>query len=213
MGLAIGRLVVGPLQVNCYLAACEATGEAVVIDPGDQASDVLRALDEDGLSPKAILGTHAHFDHVLGVRGLKEAIGVPYLLHPADLPVLRQMQARARLMWGVELPPPPDVDGWLEEGHEVRFGECSLRVLHTPGHSPGSVSLYDGRSVVFCGDALFAGSIGRTDLPGGDHALLVASIQGKLFALPDEVQALPGHGPPTSIGREKASNPFFRNPA
>lgn len=209
MGIAWGQLVVGPLQVNCYIAGCEETREAVVIDPGDQAPDILAALDQDGWTVVKILGTHAHWDHVLAVRELKDSTGAPYLLHPADRPILEQMQARARAMLGVELPPPPEVDAPLEEGRTVRFGSIGLRVLHTPGHSPGSVSFYDGGQVVVCGDALFAGSIGRTDLDGGDHEALLRSIREKLLSLPDAVQVLPGHGPPTTIGRERASNPFL----
>lgn len=209
MGLSIGRLVVGPLQVNAYVVACQATGEAIVIDPGDQASDILSALSEDGLVLTRIVGTHAHWDHVLAVRAVKDSTGVEYWLHEADLPVLEQMQERAWQALGVRLPPPPEVDGYLVDGQEVRLGECSLRILHTPGHSPGSVSLYDGREVAFVGDALFAGSIGRTDLPGADHETLLGSIRHKLLALPDQVRVLPGHGPATTIGRERVHNPFL----
>lgn len=202
--------MVGPLQVNCYLVACEQTAEALVVDPGDQAGDILRALEEDGLQVVKILGTHTHWDHVMAVSEVREASGAPYLIHRAELAGLSQMQARARAMLGVDLPPPPAVDGFLDEGDVVSVGNCSLRVLHTPGHSPGSLSFTDGRSVVLCGDALFAGSIGRTDLPGGDTETLLRSIREKLLTLPDSVHVLPGHGPPTTVGRERAANPFLQ---
>lgn len=201
------HLVVGPLQCNCYIVGDPETKDALVIDPGDQAEDILAAIKRHGLNLKAAIATHAHFDHVLAAEAIREATGVPFFLHAGDMPILEAMQERGMRFLGIELPPPPEVDRHYTDGDEISAGSMKLEVIHTPGHSPGSVSLLAPDEVLFSGDTLFAGSIGRTDLPGGSHEQELNSITGRLFPLGD-LPVLPGHGPPTSIEREKISNPF-----
>ena len=207
MTMLIETLAVGPLQVNCYLLGCEETREAVVVDPGGDVVRILEALKAHRLDLKRIVCTHAHFDHVGGVRELKEATGAEFFLHQDDLPLLKGVLSQA-IFFGLRAGSPPTVDGYLEEGDEIVFGRESLRVLHTPGHSPGGVSLV-GDGVVFVGDLLFAGSIGRTDLPGGSYPALIEAVQIKIFPLGDEVVVYPGHGPATTIGQERRHNPFL----
>lgn len=199
--------MVGPIQCNCYIVGDHDTKDAIVIDPGDQAEDILAAIRRHGLNLKAVVATHAHFDHVLAAEAIREATGVPFFLHLSDMPILEVMQERGMKFMGIELPPPPEVDRHYDDGDEISAGSVKLEVIHTPGHSPGSVSLLAPDEVLFSGDTLFAGSIGRTDLPGGSHELEVESIRSRLFAL-DDLPVLPGHGPPTTIDREKVSNPF-----
>ena len=200
-------LVVGPLLVNCYVVACDETKEAVVIDPGDNAPEILSLLRENDLRLTRIINTHAHFDHVGAVQELKEACGVKFYLHRDDVPILDAYEAQLAF-FGLKAGPKPEVDGFLEEGDRITFGTVTLRVLHTPGHSPGSVS-FAGDKAVFCGDLLFAGSIGRTDLPGGDYQTLIESVRTKIFPLGDEVTVCSGHGSLTTVGRERVSSPFF----
>lgn len=201
------RLVVGPIRCNCYLVGDPVTRDAIVIDPGDQPEDILAAADRHGLHLVAAVATHAHFDHVLGVEAIRKRTGVPFSLHPSDLPMLQTLQERGRRFLGLELPPPPEVDRLYSDGDELAAGSLRLEVLHTPGHSPGSVSLLAPDEAIFSGDTLFAGSIGRTDLPGGDRELELESIRKRLFALGD-LPVYPGHGSETTIDREKVSNPF-----
>ena len=202
--------VVGPLQVNCYLLGDEATHEAVIIDPGDAPRQVLARLNKHGLKLTAILCTHAHFEHVLGIRALQEATGARLLLHQADLPVLHNVPAQTRLWLGQEAEAPPEPDGFLNEGDVVHTGSIALRVVHVPGHSPGSVAFVDDEDkLVFAGDTLFAGSIGRTDIPGGDYDTLMDSIHDKLLPLDDAYRVYPGHGSPTTMGEERETNPFL----
>ncbi len=198
---------VGPLGCNCYIVGDPVTKEAVVIDPGGDADDLAAVIHEQGLVVRSIVATHAHFDHVLAAERIRELTGAPFLLHQEDKVVLSWLQESGRLFLGIDLPPPPDVDSTPDEGELLKAGELELQVLHTPGHSPGSISLV-APGAVFSGDTLFAGSIGRSDLPGGDGARLLSEIRSKLFALPDEVAVYPGHGPSTTIGREKVLNPF-----
>lgn len=201
------RLVVGPIQCNCYIVGDPQTKEAIVIDPGDQPDDILASIERHGLKLVAAVATHAHFDHVLGAEAIRERTGVPFYLHADDVPILQAMQERGLKFLGIELPPPPEVDRYYTEGDELTAGSLRLAVIHTPGHSPGSVSLVAPEEVVFSGDTLFADSIGRTDLPGGDYEQELASIRERLFPLGD-LPVYPGHGRPTSIEREKISNPF-----
>jgi glyoxylase-like metal-dependent hydrolase (beta-lactamase superfamily II) len=204
--LIIHKLPVGPIMANCFVVGCKATNLASVIDPGDESDKILLALARSNLTLKYIINTHGHFDHVGGNKRLKEATGAEILIHPLDAPMLRQLAASAA-RWGLSADDSPAPDRTVNEGDTLTFGEVTLEVLHTPGHTPGGISLFtDG--VVFVGDALFAGSIGRTDFPGGDHGTLISAIQNKLFGLPDDVKVFCGHGPETTIGVEKRTNPF-----
>jgi hydroxyacylglutathione hydrolase len=201
------RLVVGPLQVNCFILADEKTKDAVVIDPGDDAQDILKVIADKGLRVRYIVNTHAHFDHVGANKAVRDATGAELLLHEADAAVLAAVanQSRAFGMAPVSSPPP---DRLLKHGDRIVAGEVALTVLHTPGHTPGGISLLE-QGMVFTGDALFAGSIGRTDFPGGDLMTLVRSIKTNLMTLPDDTKVFSGHGPASTIGDERAENPFL----
>jgi hydroxyacylglutathione hydrolase len=201
------HVVVGPLQCNCYLVGDPVTKEAIVIDPGDEPEEILASAERHGLKILAAVATHAHFDHVLGAQAIRERLGIPFYLHAEDMPILQAMQERGLRFLGLRLPPPPEVDRHYAEGDELVAGSLRLGVIHTPGHSPGSVSLIAADEAIFAGDTLFADSIGRTDLPGGDYDQEIKSIKDRLFPLGD-LPVYPGHGPATTLGREKASNPF-----
>lgn len=206
--MLVKQLPVGPIQTNCYLAGCEKSKEGVVIDPGDEADRILAEVRAAGLTIKYILNTHAHFDHVMANQALVEATGAPLALHPLDLPLLRQNGGAT--IFGIEVPPSPDPDLALAEGDELNFGHYTLRVLFTPGHTAGHVSFYEAQAgLIFDGDVLFAGGIGRTDLPGGDYETLLNSINEKLMVLPDETVVCSGHGPVTTIGQERLTNPWL----
>ena len=204
--MIIKTLAVGPIQANCFILGCEVTLEAVVIDPGEEADRILHALAESNLTVKLIINTHGHFDHVGANKRLKEVTGAPILIHPFDAPMLHQL-ADSAAAWGMAADNSPPPDRELQDNDEVAFGKIIFKVLHTPGHTPGGISLYSN-GIVFVGDTLFSGSIGRTDFPGGDYDTLISSIQEKLFPLGDDVRVLNGHGPETTIGREKQYNPF-----
>lgn len=199
--------VVGPLACNCYIVGDPGTKEALVIDPGGDADALAASIAQQALQIKAIVATHAHFDHIVAAGRLRELTGAPFYLHPADRPLLDWYQESALLFLGIELPPPPEVDASTDEGDELKVGDVEFAVLHTPGHSPGSITLA-GDSAVFSGDTLFEGSVGRFDLPGGDEGTLTRSIQEKLFAFDDDTPVFPGHGAATTVGREKRYNPF-----
>ena len=204
--MIIKTLAVGPIMANCFILGCEETLEAVVIDPGDEADRILRALAESKLTVKWIINTHGHFDHVSANKPMKDATGAPILIHADDAPMLDELSHSAAA-WGLKADNSPAPDRFLNDGDEIRFGKITLSVLHTPGHTRGGVSLHtDGH--VFVGDTLFAGSIGRTDFPGGSFESLKNSIQKKLFVLDDDVQVHTGHGPSTTIGDERRTNPF-----
>jgi hydroxyacylglutathione hydrolase len=201
----VHTLVVGRLQTNCYILQSDST--ALVIDPGDEPERILRFLTDLSVKPSQIIATHTHFDHVLGVDAIRTALKIPFVIHRDDLPMLESMQIRVRQFMGFSVPHPPKVDRFLKDGESITVGPDIVRVIHTPGHSPGSISLA-GQGFVLTGDALFNQSVGRTDLPGGDFDTLVHSITDRLFSLDDDTIVYPGHGPETSIGDEKLANPF-----
>lgn len=197
--------MVGQLQTNCYVI--QEGRDAIVVDPGDEPVRIARFLKSLEAKLTVILATHTHFDHVLGVDELRKQTSARFVIHQDDLPMLESMQDRMQRYMGLQGPSPPKVDGYLKEGDVFKIGKSTVEVLHTPGHSPGSVSL-KGDRYVMTGDALFNQSIGRTDLPGGNMRTLVESIREKLFSLDDATIVYPGHGPETTIGDEKLSNPF-----
>ena len=200
---------VGITQTNCYIVGCEETHEGVVIDPGGNPKRILKAIEESGLTIRYVLNTHCHFDHMGANADVVAATGAPLALHPAELPIL---QSRGGATWfGVQVKESPMPDVELEDGQVLEVGTLRFQVLHTPGHSPGGVTFYlKEQGVAFDGDALFQMGIGRTDLPGGDWDTLARSIREVLFTLPDETIIYSGHGPETTVGREKRSNPWMR---
>jgi glyoxylase-like metal-dependent hydrolase (beta-lactamase superfamily II) len=203
--------MVGQLDTDCYILADDETREAVVIDPGDDVDEIMARLEADRLRLVAIVNTHGHFDHILANAELKRRTGAPVCVHRSDAVLLRTPGfARAFGFADAEAVEP---DRLLEEGDEVAFGRHRLKVIHTPGHSPGSISLLleeGGQRMLFVGDLLFYNGVGRTDLPGGSMDALLASVREKLFPLGDAAVVYPGHGPETTIGRERRHNPFLR---
>ncbi len=217
--MIIETRAVGPFFKNGFLAACERTGEAILIDPGDEVEQLLTLAARRGWRIRDILLTHAHVDHVTGVPAAKQALGVPIHLHRDDL-FLYERAAEQGQMFGLEVDPLPPIDAFYTPEQVLPFGDYDTHVFHTPGHCPGGVCLQvvkaaraggdpHARDDLFVGDTLFAGSIGRTDLPGGDHATLISSIRTVLFAFGDEAHVHPGHGPRTTIGQERRTNPFL----
>jgi hydroxyacylglutathione hydrolase len=200
---------VGITQTNCYVVGCEETHEGAVIDPGGNPKRILKAVEESGLAIRYVLNTHCHFDHMGANAAVVAATGARLALHPAELPIL---QARGGAAWfGVPVKESPMPDVELEDGQTLEVGTLRFRVLHTPGHSPGGVTFYlEEEGVAFDGDVLFQMGVGRTDLPGGDWDTLVRSIREVLFALPDDTVLYSGHGPKTTVGREKRSNPWVK---
>ncbi len=201
---------VGPLQCNCTILGDEQAGEAIVIDPGDDVTRIYRRLGELGLKLKQILITHGHIDHVGGALRLKRLTGAPILLNENDLPQLEMMDMQAGWL-GVPTPEVTAPDATLADGQTVGLERYPAQVLHTPGHTQGSVCLHVAPlRMVFAGDTLFAGSIGRTDLPGGNSRQIIDSIESRLMAMPDDTRVLPGHGPETTLGAEREHNPFLK---
>jgi hydroxyacylglutathione hydrolase len=201
---------VGPLRCNCTLLGDEAAGEAIVIDPGDEVERIHKRLTTLGLKLKQILITHAHIDHVGGALKLKRITGAPILLNENDLPLLAMMDQQAAWL-GVTPPETALPDEGLSDGLGVGLEAFPAQVIHTPGHTQGSVCLhFAAMKLLVAGDTLFAGSIGRTDLPGGNFAQIIDSIGSRLLALPDETRVIPGHGAATTIGEERRGNPFLR---
>ena len=202
-----------PFYKNGYVLACEQTREGVIIDPGDEVDQLLNVVAEQKLQVRMILLTHAHVDHVAGTAKARAACGAPIYLHRDDLPLYEATLQQAAF-FGLDIEAPPPVDHFFDPSASLVFGNYEVRVLHTPGHTPGGVCLLVGPAghpgkKVFVGDTLFAGSIGRTDLPGGDHDTLIGSIRGVLFTLQDDVEVYSGHGPKTMIGQERRTNPFL----
>ena len=200
-------IVVGSLETNCYLAYCDETRDCAIIDPGAQPELIFPEIYDAGLKPVMIINTHGHIDHIGANRDMKDKFGVPLLIHAADGAMLGKAQSlELSLFLAVHDSPPADKT--FGDGDEIRIGNCALRVLHTPGHSPGSVSLLaDG--FLLSGDTLFFEGVGRTDLPGGSQKLLEASIRTKIMTLPDALLVLPGHGPHTTIGDERVYTTFL----
>ena len=205
------RFTVGPLFTNCYIIGCPETGKALILDPGFETSlearKVLSEVHRQGLEVLYIVNTHGHPDHVAGNGLVKKETGAPILIHELDAPMLTGEGMEFFRLFGFHVDSPP-ADRLLRDGDILHVGEVVLTVLHTPGHSRGSICLL-GRDAVFVGDTLFAGSIGRFDLPGGSYQELMKSIRERLMTLPDHVKVYPGHGPPTTIGEERRSNPFL----
>jgi glyoxylase-like metal-dependent hydrolase (beta-lactamase superfamily II) len=205
-------LPVGMLACNCSIVGDEETGEAIVIDPGDEIERVQEVLSRHKLRAKYIVATHAHIDHVGGLEELQRATGAAVLMHAGDLPLYQHLAVQAEWL-GVPPPGIVTVDQFLKEGDTLRFGSHVLEVLHTPGHSPGSLSLHlpGAQQKIFSGDTLFQGSIGRTDLWGGSYEEILRSIHDRLLIFPDETPVFPGHGPATVIGEERETNPFLQD--
>ncbi|MDZ4277966.1 MAG: MBL fold metallo-hydrolase [Dehalococcoidia bacterium] len=205
--LMVRGIVVGVFAENCWVIGSRRTREGIVIDPGDQPEEILALARDMGLNVKVIANSHAHLDHILGVRGVQEATGASFLLHPQDLEIAKGAAQSALRLLGQPIEPPPEPDRLLADGDDVEVDGLKLTVIHTPGHTQGSISFY-GEGMLFSGDTLFRGSIGRTDLPGGNYEQELASIVDRLLALPDETIVLPGHMEETRIGIEKQTNPF-----
>lgn len=206
--MIIKKLEVGPIMANCFILGCESTKEAVVIDPGDDADRILMALSKSELKVKYLINTHGHFDHVGANKRMKDVTGAQIAIHPDDEPMLGEL-SRSASMFGLAAENSPPADILLKDGDKIVFGNITLEVIHTPGHSKGGVCLFT-KGHLFAGDTLFAGSIGRTDLPGGDYDTLISSIRKKLLVLDEDIRVYTGHGPETTIGNEKRMNPFLR---
>ena len=208
MTVLLQRLVVGQLQVNCYIVACEETRKALVIDPGGEGSRILAAVEEHDLDVSKIVLTHFHFDHIMAVEDVRQATKAPVCIHAAEAEHLK----RPPLLFRMMLPNAPkdiEADCLLQDGDVLSLGQEQVHVLHTPGHSPGGISLWlPSNGAVICGDLLFRQGVGRTDFPGSSAHELLRSVREKLFSLPDETVVYPGHGPETTIGYEKAHNPW-----
>lgn len=209
MKLNVRPFVATGFGENAYIAWRDGGSVGVCIDPGNAVSDMLAFVEEKRLSIEALLLTHAHLDHVEGVAALVRATRAPVHLHPADRPLYDHVRQQAE-MFGMRIEPLPPVDHSLEHGQILEVGDVQYRVRHAPGHSPGHVVLHvEEASCAFVGDVVFQGSIGRTDLPGGDYAQLITAIREQVLTLPDETRLLPGHGPATTVGHERTTNPFL----
>lgn len=200
-------IIVGALETNCYLVYCEETLECAVVDPGAEPERIFPEIAEDGLKPIILINTHGHVDHIGANRDIKDKFGVPLYIHAADNPMLGKIQ-QLELSLFLGARDSPSADHFINDGDDIKIGNSVLRVLHTPGHSPGSVSLL-GDGFLLSGDTLFMEGVGRTDLPGGSQKQLELSIRDKIMTLPDEIIVLPGHGPLTTVGKERMNNPFI----
>ncbi len=209
------KIVVGPLQCNCIILGCEETREALVVDPGDEVERILGLLERHRLRVKVILQTHAHFDHVGATKPLRDITGARVCLHRDDQPLYENLPMQVA-MFGLKAPEPTEIQHWYRDGEEISAGTVAVRVMHTPGHSPGSVSFHlppgeiAGAGILLSGDTLFAGGIGRTDLWGGSYEQIIESIRERLLVHPDNTAVHPGHSPDTTIGLEKDRNPFLQ---
>ena len=209
--MILKRLVVGPFASNCYIVGSELTKEGVIIDPGDEAGQILKGIKDSQIDIKLILLTHGHIDHIGAVNEVKEATGAEVAIHTDDAKSISGQEGRliSMLVSGLSYPAPPSPDRLLKDGDSIDLGNLHFLVLHTPGHTPGGICLL-GNGVMFTGDTLFKYGVGRTDLPGGSYSQLMNSLHTKLMVLPDETIVYPGHGPETTIGAERRSNPYLR---
>ncbi|UCF88653.1 MAG: MBL fold metallo-hydrolase [bacterium] len=205
--LVIEHLLVGPLQSNCFILGDEESGEAVIIDPGGDGDMILNAVLEKPWKVTAILNTHAHFDHIAANAAVKRGTGAPLMAPRPDAPFMAQAHISARI-YGLEVDSSPEPDKLLDDGDEIDLGDEKIQVISTPGHTPGGATFVTSIGI-FPGDSIFAGSIGRTDLPGGDYDTLIDSIKTRIMSLDDETLIYPGHGPATTVGREREYNPFL----
>ena len=205
--MILKKLLVGPLASNCYIVGSEATKEGMIIDPADEADEILQSVKESGLKISLIVLTHGHPDHVGALKEIKEATGAEIAVHTDDAESLQQPFLGS--LFGLVYPVPPPPDRLLKGGDSIDIGDLHFGVLHTPGHTPGGICLL-GHGVLFSGDTLFNYGIGRYDLPGGDYNQLMDSLQTKLMGLPDDTIVYPGHGPETTIGAERRGNPFLQ---
>jgi len=205
--MILERLVVGPFASNCYIVGSEQTKEGMIIDPGDEARQILKKVNDLQLDIKFLAITHGHVDHIGAMKEVKEATKAKVCVHTDDAPFLQGQ--RVSNVFGLSYLAPPPADRLIKDGDDINVGDLHFSVLHTPGHSPGGICLL-GQGIVFTGDTLFNYGIGRTDLFGGSHARLLSSIHTKLMTLPDDTIVYPGHGPETTIGAERRSNPFLR---
>ncbi len=207
--MGIKRVIVGPLEVNCYLVWDGETKEALCIDPGDNVERILDAAEGEGATISRIINTHGHFDHIGGNEALQRATGVSLAMHGDAIPTMEEAISHGAL-FGIAVTPSPQPDMILNDGDTIEVGSLTFTVIHTPGHSKGGISLYAPLlKTVFTGDTLFAGGIGRTDLTGGSYDQLITSIKERLLTLDDETEVMPGHGEKSTIGRERMSNPFL----
>lgn len=206
--MIIEMMQLGPIGTNGYIVHDDVARRAAIIDPGGDAPRVLEALSHLGLTAEVIVVTHAHFDHIGAVRELVEATKAPFLLYEAELPVLQVAAERASILFGIHVPQPPAPDRLVRHGNNLTLGGAPFRAVHTPGHSPGHMCLI-GDGVAFVGDVVFQGGIGRTDLPGGDYDTLMRSIATHILPLPDDTVLYNGHGPATTVGQERRTNPFL----
>ena len=208
--MILEKLTVGPFQENCYVVGDEKAGVGAIIDPGDEAARIAMAVEKTGLDIKSIIVTHAHIDHVGAVAVLTDEYACPVLMHEESEPLLEGLPTQAMMM-GIRFGKVPGVDRYVEDEEIVEVGDLRLRSLYTPGHAPGHLAFYlRDEGLVLSGDALFAGSVGRVDLPGGSMEVLMRSIEERLLTLPEETEVYPGHGPWTTVGNERASNPFLQ---
>lgn len=208
MSFSVDTLVVGPIEENCYVLKDDATGEGIIIDAGDNGQEILNYVSDKGIDVKLLVNTHGHWDHIGAVDVLREALKVPLAIHGEDAPMLTADEEEMSVYSTFAGRKKP-AEILLKDGDTVNFGKSVLKVMHTPGHTRGGICLYGG-GCLFSGDTLFAGSVGRTDLPGGSYQEIIHSVNEVLSGVPDETRVYPGHGPATSMGRERRCNPYMR---
>jgi len=209
--LKLERREVGPFYSNSYLLWCDQTSEGIVVDAGDDAAAILDGVARNEVKVKAVINTHAHLDHIGALADVVKELGVPVFMHADDMPIYNSTPDQAT-MFGLPAPGLVEINRYLSDGEKIHFGDVTGEVIHTPGHSPGGVCLAfvdETPPVLIAGDVLFAGSIGRTDLPGADHAAMIRTLKEVIAAQPEDMVVYPGHGPETTIGREKLTNPFL----